>query len=216
MSYQGKYRSMKIAGLMCLAAACMCMRAASAQQLGTRFNLRPAQVELAMERAQLPTQGVQVKLAAAVTSPSAETRLEVKSVAMLGPRDMRLRISCSDTSQCLPFFAIASYPEAINVATLPVKLDNKPVGSEQPVIAGKQAVSAVAGASASDRPTGSPAMRNGSAATLNLDSNKVHVSIDVVCLESGAPGEKIRVTTRDRKLVYVAEVVTSKLLKGTF
>jgi len=192
-----------------LAASCasMCMAAASAQQPGPRFALRPEQIELAMERAQMPMRGVQVKLAAPVTSSSANAKLEIRSVAMVSPRELRLRIGCSELTECLPFFAVATYPEAIGRAALPVKLDEKSAGSEQPAHDLKKA-SASSGSAA--------LMRSGSPATLDLDSNKVHVRIEVVCLENGAAGEKVRVATRDRKLTYVAEVVTSTLLKGTF
>jgi hypothetical protein len=194
-----------------LAAACafLCAGAASPQQGNARFALRPAQVELAMERIQLPTRRVQVKLAAAVTSSSADTRLEIKSVTLISPREMRLRIVCSDVSECLPFFALATYPESIDTAKLPLQLADKAAGVEQAVHDAKKVETSASAAS-------TPVMRSGSPATLDLDSNKVHVSIAVVCLESGAAGDKVRVATRDHKLVYVAEVVNSKLLKGTF
>ena len=208
---------MKIAGpILFLAAVCtqMCLSAASAQQLHERFALRPAQVVLAMEGLKLPTHGVQVRLAAPVTSSSSDTKLEIKSVAVLSPREMRLRISCGDRSECLPFFALATYTEPIDTASFPMKFDDKAAGTEQSVPPTKLVVDFTA--SAPVQFTATTLLRSGSPATLALDSDKVHVRIDVVCLESGAAGDKVRVTTRDHKLVYLAQIVTPKLLKGTF
>jgi hypothetical protein len=47
-----------------------------------------------------------------------------------------------------------------------------------------------------------------------LDSDRVHIRLSVICLESGVPGQTIRVTGKDRKLVYRAEVIDGSLLKG--
>ena len=60
-----------------------------------------------------------------------------------------------------------------------------------------------------------PVLRSGSPATLDFDEERVHVRVQVICLESGATGDKIRVTTRDHKQIYVAEIVAPRALKGT-
>ena len=58
-------------------------------------------------------------------------------------------------------------------------------------------------------------IKQGAPAILLLDGEHVHVTLSVICLESGTPGQKIRVTTGDRKQIYLAEVVDANRLKGT-
>jgi len=57
-------------------------------------------------------------------------------------------------------------------------------------------------------------VRSGSPATLLLDSDRVHIRLSVICLQNGAPGQMIRVTGKDRKLVFTAQVIDGNLLKG--
>jgi len=57
-------------------------------------------------------------------------------------------------------------------------------------------------------------VRSGSPATLMLDSDRVHIRLSVICLENGAPGQRIRVTGKDHRLVFTAQVIDGSLLKG--
>lgn len=201
-----------------LAAAGICawnllLPIAVAQNVHPRFLLNTAQIISAMEGRQLPTQGVQVRLAAPITSVSASPQLEIQSVALLNPHEMRLRMNCRDRSECLAFFAFATYPEAINPARISVKLDQKPAGADASLPAAKPVAAAPA---KSNAPAGDPIIRSGAPATLDFDGDRLHVRIEVICLEAGIAGDKIRVTTRDHKQVYVAEILTPTLLKGTF
>jgi flagella basal body P-ring formation protein FlgA len=47
-----------------------------------------------------------------------------------------------------------------------------------------------------------------------LDSERVHIRLSVICLENGAPGQMIRVTGKDHRLVFTAQVIDGSLLKG--
>jgi hypothetical protein len=57
-------------------------------------------------------------------------------------------------------------------------------------------------------------IRNGSPAMLQLDGAHVHIRIPVICLESGAAGQTIRATDKDRRRTYAAQVVDNGLLQG--
>jgi flagella basal body P-ring formation protein FlgA len=59
------------------------------------------------------------------------------------------------------------------------------------------------------------AIRSGSAATLLLDGPRIHIQLSVICLESGEPGKTIRVTSKDHKQVYTAEIIDGTLLRGS-
>ena len=45
-------------------------------------------------------------------------------------------------------------------------------------------------------------------------ADRVHIRLSVICLQNGAPGQMIRVTGKDRKLVFTAQVIDGNLLKG--
>lgn len=206
-----------------LAAGCVCVwilaiSVAVGQQVRPRFLLTPSQIVSAMENRQLPTRGVKVSLAAPITSVVANPQLEVQAVALLSSREMRLRMTCRDRSECLSFFAIATFPEEVNATALKLKPDSAPAGVVQRASFAKPVAEAfVSSATVKSVSQGQqPILHSGSPATLDFDGERVHVRVEVICLESGAAGDKIRVTTRDHRQVYVAEIVTSILLKGTF
>jgi hypothetical protein len=204
-------------------AACVCawslaILIADGQEVRPRFLLASSQIVSAMEERQLPTRGVQVRLAAPITAAIANPQLEVLAISLLSPHEMRLRLTCRDRSLCLSFFAIATYPEAVNPSVLKIKPDGEPSEIAKYAPASK-AVADVPAASLPVKQAGSglpPILHSGSPASLDFDEERVHVRIEVICLESGAVGDKIRVTTRDHKQIYVAEIVTPVLLKGTF
>jgi flagella basal body P-ring formation protein FlgA len=57
-------------------------------------------------------------------------------------------------------------------------------------------------------------VRAGSPATLLLEGAHVHISLSVVCLESGAVGQTIRASSPDHRQVYKAQVVRDGVLEG--
>lgn len=178
-------------------AACVCAwslaaTCAFAQAGRARFPLTSDQIIAAMQGRQLPTQGVQVKMPAPMTSSNANAQLEIKSVTPLNSHQLRMRIGCRVQSDCLPFFALAVFPEDSIAGGMPVKLERQPAASKVP-----------------------PTLRAGSPATLEIEGDRVHLHFDVICLESGWTGDRIRVQTRDHKQSYVARIVTPTLLKGS-
>jgi hypothetical protein len=59
-------------------------------------------------------------------------------------------------------------------------------------------------------------MQAGTHATLVLDDERAHIQLTVVSLESGSAGHKIRVASPDHKQIYIAEIISANLLKGSF
>jgi len=188
----------------------------SAQVIPARFPITPAQIAGAMLRRQLPTKDARIVIAAPVTALSENAPLELQSMQMLSPHEIRLRLSCRNPAQCLSFFAVATYPEAIALAAADTN----------------QAASASAEANSADLAaipaTATPAietprkqaareltLRSGAPVTLQMDGDRIHIFLQVVSLEGGATGDKIRVATRDHKETYVAKIVTPTLVKGT-
>lgn len=211
--------------LLWLASAALCMgnlavSFAGAQESHARFPLTSQQIMKAMEGRQLSTQGVRVTIAAPITASIAEPQLEILSAALLNSHEMRLRVSCHNHSECISFFAVATFPADVDASKLPLKLEHQPgtqtataethTASSSPSIVTPQTKAVQVGGTA-----GKPIIAAGAPATLDFEDQRIHIHLDVICLQSGAAGDKVRVSTRDRKQVYVAEIVTPTLLKGS-
>ena len=174
-----------------LAAVLAAIPAAPAQ--APRFSVTSEQVVTAMRGHAWPIEGVRVTLPAALTAAVADPKLGIETASMLTSHEARLRIVCRVPAACLPFFANAVWPE------------NEDIASRQPSIQ----AAAAPGESSTGR------LRAGASVTLLLEGQRVHIRMQAVCLQGGATGDKIRVATRDRKQMYVAEIVTPTLLRGS-
>ncbi|ADW70905.1 hypothetical protein [Granulicella tundricola] len=198
--------------LLCAALAATNAVWAAAQKVDIRFPLTPDQIIAAMQVRQLPVEGVKVILSAPITAAVSAPVLEIQTIALVNNHTAQLKMSCRDHRECLPFYVNAVWPETSPNLVLPasVKQEGR---SKQPNLL------LSSGAPASDSSTRSSApttLRVGSAAMLMMDHDRVHVRLRVVCLDGGITGDKVRVTTPDRKQAYVAEIVTPTLLKGSF
>ena len=205
------------AGATCIIASLFAAPLANAQDVHARSPLTPSQIVAAMQDRQVPVQGVQIRLAIPITSTVVHPALEVQDITPLNQHDVRLRIACHDRSECLPFFAIASYTDTIDLAAFGIKSGHHTVPATRPAAATKLDAETSA-PPPSFKPLNqaqSPLLRSGSSATLDFDGDRVHVRVAVICLQSGTTGDTIRVTTRDHKQIYLAEIVAPNALKGT-
>lgn len=169
----------------------------AAQAVAAHYPITREQVATALSRFGTQIAPEQVTMLADVVASTNAPRLTVRSIESWGNGRMTARLECESSDQCLPFF---------------VSLNMNPDSAAQAVAAVAQSASPATGSSAS-----SPKhliVRSGTPATLLLDSERVHIRISVICLESGALGQTIRVTDRDRKMVFRAQVVDDGLLKG--
>jgi hypothetical protein len=183
----------------------------SAQAVSNRFAIEASQVTRAMEVASLPVDGVDVKMAAPFTSSIANAQVKVESVSAIGAHAVRMRLSCIDRAQCLPFFAVATFSDAIDATKLHGVKTSQIVGRQSSTIA-NQADAKVKSAAAND----TVSVRSGAPATLELDEDRIHIRLEVICLQGGAPGSRVRASSLDHKQIYVAQVVSPTLLKGEF
>jgi hypothetical protein len=107
-------------------------------------------------------------------------------------------MNCAVSEQCLPFFVSVRFN----------------IGSPlQPAIAAANGSSAGFSHAGIDPKTF--VVRSGAPATLLLDGVHVHIRIAVVCLENGAPGQTIRVASRDHRQTYVAKVVDQAVVRAS-
>ena len=222
-SSQRQYRTSQAAHtLLPFVPACVCMwmiavSAANGEAIRTRFPLTPSQVISAMQSLQLPTTGVQVQLSTPITAATTDPTLEIQAVSVLDAHEVRLRVGCRERSECLSFFAVAKYEAVVDPSAL--KLTGHPATKpKQSSPSGKISLIAQEDPApvSSSRSSDGPVMRNGSPATLNFDDGRVHIRLEVVCLESGAAGDTIHVASHDHKQTYTAKIVSPTLVKGIF
>ena len=150
-----------------------------------RVAIDPAQVAGAISNAGIKISPEQVTLLADVVSNKADPTLVVESMERWGDNRMKVRMNCAN-AECLPFFVAVQWGQ------------NVPTPAAFAGAASKQIV-----------------LHAGSTATLILDNDHVHIKLPVICLESGAIGQTIRVASKDLKLTFSAQVGDPAALKGT-
>jgi len=105
---------------------------------------------------------------------------------------VRVKLRCQDNHECLPFYVLV---HGVNVVV--------------------RAGSAVPGTMRVLAPGPPPnVVRGGDHAILVLETSDSRMSFPVICLQNGARGQKVRVTSPDHARFYDAEVVSAGLLKG--
>lgn len=162
-----------------------------------RDAITTAQVAAAISGAGMQTSAQQVTLLTNVVAATRVPALKVQSIERWGDRGMKVRLGCANPEECLPFFV---------------------------TVRGDGANAAQSVSSDSDRSSNAIArtkhdpksfvVRSGTPVTLLIDGDRVHIKLSVVCLENGAPGQTIRVASKDHKQTYQAEVVDGSLLRG--
>jgi hypothetical protein len=187
-------------GLIIVAVQALSPHALSAETGMKRYPVTSEMVVTAMQYRQLPTKGVEVRLAAPITAVSDNPMLEIQSVTQVSSHGAQLKVACRNRTQCLPFYASATWLEATegSIPSTPARPAEQPQGSPQQTSS-----------------TPSNTARPGSHATLVIEEGKIHIRLQVVLLQGGSAGDKVRVSTADHKTIYKAEIVTPNLLKGS-
>jgi hypothetical protein len=162
-----------------------------------RQAITAAQVAAAMNAAGMKVSPQQVMLLADVTARTGSPGLQVESMERWGDDRIKVRLNCSDRSACLPFFvAIRSSPQS---TLLPVAAMQRSSAAMSP-----------------PRTDVSPiVVRSGAPVILLLDGGRIHIRLSVVCLESGAAGQTIRVASKDHHQTYTAVVVDGSTVRAS-
>jgi len=167
-----------------------------------RFPVTSDQVVAAMRDGQLPIEGLHVTMPASITASLDHPDLEIESMTILSPHSAQLKVACREHGVCLAFYVSATWPAQSAAVTLPPGLGHPDVqtGEAKPerVAARRE-----------------PALRAGSQATLVIEGDRLHIRLQVVCLQGGAAGDKVRVRTPDHTQTFTAEIVSPTLLKGS-
>jgi len=167
-----------------------------------RFPVTSDQVVAAMRDRQLPIEGLHVTMPALITASIDHPSLNIESMTLLSPRNAQLKVSCRERGVCLAFYVSATWPAQSATVTLPPGLGRTDVQT------GEAKLERTATRS-------EPTLRAGSQATLLFEGDRLHIRMRVVCLQGGATGDTVRVSTPDHKQTFTAEILSPTLLKGS-
>jgi hypothetical protein len=129
----------------------------------------------------------QLEPLSSVTAAVPNPRLRVVSVEMLDGEADKIRLECEGSDTCLPFYVLVHWGQP---------------GDEKPGIPGRQ----VGTRSHSGPVPEDVLVRSGKAAVLVFEGEHVHMTLPVMCLQSGGRGQRVRVISKERKKVYLARV----------
>jgi hypothetical protein len=104
---------------------------------------------------------------------------------------MKVKLRCQNNHECLPFYVLVEGIDGV---------DRNGLG---------------AGAAPTIKASSLPSViRAGDHATLIVETPDSRMSFPVICLQSGARGQRIRAASPDRRRTYDAEVIAAGMLKG--
>ena len=191
---------------------------AFAEVASSRYAITPEQVTAVMQEKHLPLDGAQIRLAVPMTASVAAPLLEVKTVSMTTPYRAQMKVVCRNPGECLPFYVAVSWPEDAPQPAIPSDVLQQSRSSS--VSLGKSSAVTIENPlvnerAKTERTQSEVALKPGAPATLVMDDERVHIRMKVVCLQAGAAGDKVRVSTPDHKQAFVGEVVSPTLLKGS-
>lgn len=152
-----------------------------------------AQVADVLSDAGIKVSARQVTLLADVVASTGNPKLRVESMERWGDHRMRVRLACDSNTDCLPFLVAVNW------------------SGDDAVPAGPASSTAIPPAKTGSDPF---VMHVGSPAILLLDGEHVHIQLSVTCLENGAPGQTVRVVSKEQRRTFSAQVFSETVLKG--
>jgi len=160
------------------------------------YVINPVTIASTIDRMGVKISPDQIILPADVVATTPTPMLKVLSVEKLNNERLVARLECVNGDECLPFF---------------VDIHLGPEGEAE--------IDSVATEMRRELPTTQPtsgllAVHSGAAVTLMLDGDHVHIRIRAICLQGGAPGQLIRVSDTNHRLIYLAQVVDASVVKG--
>jgi hypothetical protein len=170
----------------------------SAAAASGHVSITADQVAAAISASAMAVSPEQVTLLTEVVSKTNAPALKVQSIEPWGSHRIKVRIACADQEECLPFYVAVHFAED-NGAKPVTRISSETSSLNSP--AGQSPQTDV--------------VRAGSRAILLIDNGHVHVRLNVVCLENGAAGQRIRVECKDPKQTFIAKVISGGVMRGS-
>lgn len=180
-------RLSQFAGLMLL----LVPMAATASLPTQRFAISAGQIAEVLASSGLIVNVAQVEFLSEVSTTSDHAPLQVVSTATRAAGATIVKLRCHDNHECLPFYVLVHGSKA--GAKIQLASDQEPLVET----------------------TSSPqVIRGGDPAILILENADYRIRVPVICLQNGARGQRIRVTSKDHRRFFEGEVVRAGMLKG--
>ena len=163
----------------------------------TRVPIDRDQIISALSQQGVRVAAPQVDLLCELTATQSQPRLQVVSVSRLDGQTSKVRMQCERNDICLPFYFLLHWTDptegdaASTTWTAQGQRSRRHLSRDEIMV------------------------RSGRRAILVFEGSNYRIRIPVLCMESGAKGQAIRVMSTDRKKTYVARVVSPRLLQGT-
>jgi len=174
--------------------------AAADQAPGARASISPEQVTGAIAAAGLSVSSSQVEFLSLVSADDPDVGLQVTSVDRFTDNSIKVRLRCRDHHSCLPFYVLVR--DVSPPASTPILVPAREGGAHAE---GSNAV-----------PGSKPLIQRGQPAVLILEGAAARIRLRVICLQDGETGQRIRVSSADRKHFYQGTVVAAGVLKGSW
>ena len=167
-----------------------------AQAASSRYPLLPAAIADALKAAGVLAAPSDVTLPSALTASVPSPQLTLGSPERSGPTQIRVRVTCAQSGQCLPFMVVADL--------------HNPAAA----LAAQRQLAPHTEAKASGQGTAGEMLRAGQHATLLLEDERMRISLPVISIDTGAPGAQVRVASLDRKQTFRAVVSAAATVRG--
>jgi hypothetical protein len=127
-----------------------------------------------------------------VTAAGEKPRLKVVKVEVLDGESDKVRMQCENPNTCLPFYVLLHWGQP---------------NDQQSDLSGRQNGRAT-------KPT-DMWVRSGKSAVLVFESDLIRMTLPVLCLQNGGPGQRVRVINKETKKTYLARVTGPGVVTST-
>lgn len=164
---------------------------------GARYAISANRVAEALVASGVPVTTEHVRLLSAVSARDRDPSLRVIKVMKWSDNSFKAELRCRDQGACLPFYVLLTGNHEADTLNPAAHGGSERQGLADFLAPGKPAL-----------------LRDGDPATLIFENSALRITLPVICLQSGNRGETIRVTSKDRKRFFKAQIIAPGLLKA--
>lgn len=150
----------------------------------------------ALHSSGIPIAAEQMEQLSEMTAAEPNPLLKVLSVDMMDGKSDKVLLRCEHPNTCLPFYVLVHWGHS---------------GERSGPRPGQSDDNSVPSGSRSQNLL----VRSGKIVKLVLDGNYIHMTLPVLCLQSGGRGQRVRVISKETKKRYVARVTGAGVVTTT-
>ena len=158
--------------------------------------ITPPVVVSALQRMGLSVSASQLELPLQLRSRTEAPYLRATSAEVIPDGRLRLRMTCQEVADCLPFLVLVRVPASTALQTVSSFHSDLPAAVSLLTYAG-------------------PLIRAGEHTLLIMEDQRMRIVFPAVSIDSGAMGAEIRVSSLDRKQVFKGVVIDSSTVRAS-